>query len=312
MFLQIIVKLNGSEMFLQKAPLLKMLPLLYKNGPEGLAVSQQTGLYKTLKNIIRANKNHLLRVVFFYYCRLCYTHIVQKLLWKTKLFMDKICLDMGKYVHLFETTNEFNSAYTGEDYVEPWVSYTRESSAVTYNKDPFNGHAYVDLGLPSGKLWATCNVGANSPEDFGNRYAWGETATKSTYSWGTYAFGSDTSNLTKYNSTDGKTVLDLEDDAAHVVMGGDWHMPTKADYQELTANTSSVWDGAKSGRTFTSNINGKSIFIPAFSEASYEYFIWTSSLMSTVYNAQPFHLIAAALPPGNNRCFGYNVRGVIG
>ena len=60
---------------------------------------------------------------------------------------------MGKYAHLFQTASDFNAAYNGTGYTEPWVSYIVENSGITYNKpDPFNGHPYVDLGLPSGTL----------------------------------------------------------------------------------------------------------------------------------------------------------------
>ena len=135
----------------------------------------------------------------------------------------------------------------------------------------------VDLGLPSGLKWASMNVGASSPEDYGDYFAWGETTPQSSnrYYWDSYKWcnGSSTT-LTKYcnNSsygndgfTDTKTVLDAEDDAAHANWGGDWRMPTLADFQELIDNTTSEWttqNGVK-GRKFTSNTNGKSIFLPA-------------------------------------------------
>ena len=86
-----------------------------------------------------------------------------------------------------------------------------------------NGHEYVDLGLPSGTLWATCNVGANSPEEYGNHFAWGETTPKEFYSWGTYKWCNGTANsLTKYcydskwGTVDNNIELVHEDDAAHV------------------------------------------------------------------------------------------------
>ena len=102
-----------------------------------------------------------------------------------------------------------------------------------------NGHEYVDLGLPSGTKWATCNVGASKPQDYGNYYAWGETSTKETYKWSTYKYGTydddgDYSKLTKYNTSDSKTTLDLSDDAAHVNWGGKWRMPTFEQLSELS------------------------------------------------------------------------------
>ena len=135
----------------------------------------------------------------------------------------------------------------------------------------------VDLGLPSGLKWASMNVGATSPEDYGDYFSWGEVTPQSdnAYSWDSYKWCNGSSRtLTKYcnNSsygndgyTDTKTVLDAEDDAAHANWGGDWRMPTLADFQELIDNTTSEWttqNGVK-GRKFTSNTNGKSIFLPA-------------------------------------------------
>ena len=140
--------------------------------------------------------------------------------------------------------------------------------------DPYNGHEYVDLGLPSGLKWATCNVGATKPEDAGNYYAWGETEPKTNCYWDTYKWcNGDKNKFTKYctNSSywdssepmDNKTVLDLEDDAAHVNWGGSWRMPTKAEWQELEDNctgTFTILNGAN-GRLVTGP-NGYSIFLP--------------------------------------------------
>ena len=112
-----------------------------------------------------------------------------------------------------------------------------------------NGHEYVDLGLTSGTKWATMNVGAKTPQDYGNYYAWGETTTKSTYRESTYKFGS-IAELTKYCNdsdrgkdgyTDSKTTLDLEDDAAYVNWGGKWRMPTEAQCEELSDECYWVW-----------------------------------------------------------------------
>ncbi len=112
-----------------------------------------------------------------------------------------------------------------------------------------NGHEYVDLGLPSGTKWATCNVGATAPEGYGGYYAWGETTTKDTYSWGTYkwcskgTYDSQTKYCTNsaYGTVDSKRVLDPEDDAAHVNWGGAWRMPTDAEWTELRENCTWTW-----------------------------------------------------------------------
>ena len=126
-----------------------------------------------------------------------------------------------------------------------------------------NGHAYVDLGLPSGLLWATCNVGADMPEAYGDYFAWGETQPKSVYNWNTYQYyeGID---VTKYTGSDGLTTLLPEDDAATTNWGGDWRMPTKAQWQELLVNTTNVWTTQNGvyGRKFTAS-NGNSLFLPA-------------------------------------------------
>ena len=135
-------------------------------------------------------------------------------------------------------------------------------------------HAYVDLGLPSGLLWATCNIGASSPEDYGNYFAWGETQPKDTYDWNTYQYcnGSATT-MTKYCSnssygyngfTDDLIILLPEDDAATANWGSDWRMPTEEEWQELLDNTTQTWTtrNGVNGRLFTAS-NGNSIFLPA-------------------------------------------------
>ena len=223
------------------------------------------------------------------------------------------------YIHLFSTTAEFDAAYNGTGYTDPWVSYTLESSALTYNKNRANGHEFVDLGLPSGKLWATMNIGASTPEDYGNYYAWGELTGKSDYSWSTYKFGS-ASPFTKYDQ-DGLTTLELVDDVARTEWGGDWRMPTKADLQELTANTTFVWDNERSGSTFTSNINGNSIFIPAAGcyvgtsadGVGANCNLWSSSLTPSYH----YRAIRLDFDSGHiyvnsrERCGGFSVRGVL-
>ena len=135
-------------------------------------------------------------------------------------------------------------------------------------------HEYVDLGLPSGTLWATCNMGADTPEGFGDYFAWGETETKSTYEWSTYKYCNGTKDqLTKYCNmvnygnngfTDNLTTLVPEDDAATVNWGNNWHIPTMAEWEELCQNTTNTWttQNGVNGRLFTAS-NGKSLFLPA-------------------------------------------------
>ena len=131
-----------------------------------------------------------------------------------------------------------------------------------------NGHEYVDLDLPSGLKWATCNVGATAPEEYGNYYAWGETETKTTYDGNTYFDTTDGgSTFTEY-TVGGKTVLDLEDDAAAVNMGGAWRMPTREEINELLTKCTWTYTTTYNGKSVkgyvvTSQTNGNSIFLPA-------------------------------------------------
>ena len=141
---------------------------------------------------------------------------------------------------------------------------------------------WVDLGLPSGTLWATCNVGASSPEEYGDYFAWGETKPKSTYDWSTYKYSNGSiTTMTKYcpksnygynGFTDDKTELDPEDDAATANWGSGWQMPSSSQLQELYNSnyTTSTWttQNGINGRRITSKSNGKSIFLPA---AGYRY-----------------------------------------
>lgn len=148
---------------------------------------------------------------------------------------------------------------------------------------------FVDLGLPSGTLWATCNVGASHPEEYGDYFAWGETEPKSDYSWYSYKYAKPSTNgVTEYEPTkystddknsisDGKTELDAEDDAATVNMGAEWQMPSKEQIEELCNNTTRTWttQNGVNGRLVTSNINGKSIFFPA-AGGRYDYGIYNT------------------------------------
>jgi uncharacterized protein (TIGR02145 family) len=141
-----------------------------------------------------------------------------------------------------------------------------------------NGHDWVNLGLPSGLKWATCNVGATKPEDYGNYYAWGETATKSTYDLSTYKYadyadGEDVYALTKYcnNSERGKdgftdtlTTLEVADDVAIQKWGSNWRMPTNSEWKELIEKCIWTWTAKNSVKGYeVKATNGNSIFLPA-------------------------------------------------
>lgn len=167
-----------------------------------------------------------------------------------------------KLTSLKETTTYYVRAYAvnskGTSYGEQ-KSFTTKKSITSEN-----GHDCVDLGLSV--KWATCNVGADSLEDYGDYFAWGETEPQSTYNWSTYKWcQSDYYNLTKYCTVDNKTQLDLSDDAAHVNWGGSWRMPTHDELTELREKCSWTWTTQNSviGYKVTSKTNGNSIFLPA-------------------------------------------------
>ncbi len=160
------------------------------------------------------------------------------------------------------------------------------------NSGVIGGREYVDLGLPSGTLWATCNVGAQSPEDTGYYFAWGETTMKSygDYSWSTYFDTDDGGNtFKKYYLNGGKTELDPADDAATANWGSAWQMPSHEQIQELfnSEYTTIELEEEETGLKITSNSNGNSISLPSgnFCRGNY----WSRSL-STAYSYKAFML----------------------
>lgn len=127
-----------------------------------------------------------------------------------------------------------------------------------------NGHNFVDLGLPSGLLWAECNVGASSPWEDGDYYAWGETESKSIYNDDTYKWGGY-SNLTKYNFSDGKTTLESSDDVATVKWGKECRMPLRKEFVELYNKCDWTWMSSYHGTSgyLVKGPNNQTIFLPA-------------------------------------------------
>lgn len=217
--------------------------------------------------------------------------------------------------------------------VPPIVENGYLTSGIDVALDTGTDYRFVDLGLPSGTLWATCNVGADTPEAYGNYFAWGETTTKSTYTWSTYQYCIDgsPSKLTKYCSnssngyngfTDNLTTLLPEDDAATANWGNSWRMPTKEEWEELLQNTTHTWttQNGVEGMLFTAS-NGNSLFLPPagyrsesylFSADSYCYY-WSSSLL-TIY---PSYAWSFRFPSpdtyvydGYSRYYGRSVRAV--
>ena len=175
-------------------------------------------------------------------------------------------------------TGSFTSYITGLSVNSTYYvrAYATNSETTAYgNQLSFTTYyTYVDLGLPSGLLWATCNVGADTPEGFGEFFAWGETQPKNTYNWNTYQHCDGSINtLTKYCNnpdygyngfTDTLTILLPEDDAATVNWGSDWRMPTFEEWWELYNTVPSRWTTFNGvyGLLFTAS-NGNSLFLPA-------------------------------------------------
>ena len=160
---------------------------------------------------------------------------------------------------------------TGNQAVEYDIS---QLDSISFIEGTTEEHEWVDLGLPSGTLWATCNVGANSPEEYGDYFALGETEPKNDYSWSTYKYCKGSQyTMTKYCSNyrhgtvDNKTILEPSDDAAAVNWGSEWQMPSYEQFDELfnSSYTATTWTtmNGKYGRKITSKSNGNFIFLPA-------------------------------------------------
>ncbi len=128
----------------------------------------------------------------------------------------------------------------------------------------YNGHHYVDLGLPSGTLWALCNVGAEKMEAYGDYFAWGETEPKDNYDWNTLKYWDNNMGATKYSYNDGLVTLDAEDDAATVNWGGAWRTPKQAEQDELCTECTWTWINKNGKDGFeVKGKNGNCIFLPA-------------------------------------------------
>ena len=214
---------------------------------------------------------------------------------------------------------------------EPLISSTTTMS--TLNGDTPDDPNWVDLGLPSGLLWATCNVGATTPEGYGNYFAWGETQPKSEYIWENCiycTFNNDNLILTKYNPStlfsgpvDNLTILQASDDAATFNLGNGARTPTKEEWEELNNNTTKEYatvNGVE-GFRFTA-ANNNSIFLPfagMMSGTELEYpegpagYYWSASLYTEYPSFANSFMIQT--PNGHSvwhfhRCNGFSVRAV--
>ena len=253
-------------------------------------------------------------------------------------------MEFGKeYLKKFDTEAQYNTFKTSADYVEPNVSFIKETNGVAYNPyDPYNGHDYVEIG---GLKWATMNVGATAVTDKGLYFQWGDTqgytasqcgsgSGQKYFGWADYKYGNGTSSpgatgMTKYNASDGKTALDVSDDAVQANWGGQWRMPTTEEFAALGTATTSAWTAdyqgsGVAGRVLTDkNDSSKVLFFPA---ASYcrngsvygvgsDGRYWSSSVFSS--NVQSayylyFNSSRVSWQYDDYRYYGFAVRGVFG
>ena len=213
-------------------------------------------------------------------------------------------------------------------------AYARNSQGVAYGEEISfmteegastgieNGYSWINLGLSV--KWATYNVGATNPEDYGDYFAWGETEPKEEYNWSTYKWCDGSKyTMTKYNNdssygtVDNKKELELEDDAAHVHWGGSWRMPTDVEWKELQAQCTWTWitQNGINGYKVTSKSNGNSIFLPAAgyrvddlagSHGNY----WSSSLFIRCLAWNVYFISVDMGMDDRNRCEGLPVRPV--
>ena len=236
-----------------------------------------------------------------------------------------------KFIDLRSSTTYYYRSYVriGENYVYGKVkTFTTDVNT--------NTHEYVDLGLPSGTLWATCNIGAENPEDYGDYFAWGETtgynSGKTTFNWSTYTLCNGSSSTMKkyctsssYGTEDNKTELDPKDDAAYVNWGSEWRMPTKAQQDELRNTSYTTWtwttmNGKNGYKVSKKSDSSVYIFLPAagyrndsslISAGSYGYY-WSRSLYSS-YSTDAYDLYfnSGSIDWDDyNRCSGRSVRPV--
>ena len=252
---------------------------------------------------------------------------------------------MGKFISNFETTAELATFSATTEFGRPHVSLTKDNSEIHFFKDPCSSekvkttYEWVEIG---GVKWATKNVGALTVTDYGQYFSWGGvngftadqvsgSCHSKAFSWTDYELGnggSSAADMTKYNSTDGKTVLESSDDAATVNMGSGWRIPTEGDFNALSAATNNTWvtnygGSGVAGRLFTDKTDSsKVLFFPAaglcsngsvYVVGSSGYY-WSSALYtSPVINGRYLNFSSGdCYMSDSNRCSGFSVRGVVG
>ena len=240
----------------------------------------------------------------------------------------------GKAVKVMGVVKVTKSYLLLLDYATGAVAYYTSSAVPNFH----NPDDYVDLGLPSGTLWATCNVGASSPEDYGDYFAWGEIVPyaengKTTFGWNNYKWCNGAEKtLTKYCTvssygnngfTDNLTELETEDDAAYVNWGADWRIPSQEQIAELinSSYTTTEWttQSGVNGWKITSKTNGNSIFLPAagyhgsssLNNAGTLGNYWSRTLFTSPSFASNLYFNSSSIGTARpNRCIGSSVRPV--
>ena len=232
------------------------------------------------------------------------------------------------YVNTLQNKNAFHPATKGQH--DLLFQKMKEAGYEWKNNqlEEINNKGFVDLGLPSGTLWATCNLGAEKETDFGMFFQWGDMkgykgVDEHQFSWSDYKFGKHDS-ITKYNDLDNKLVLDNEDDPVFVTINGKFKMPTKEQLQELIDHTDQEWtniDGVNGMKFINKEDDTKYIFIPAAGYCSngshydvgYWGYAWSVSCEESYagdtwymgFNAGDVYI------DHDNRCLGFSVRGVL-
>ena len=192
---------------------------------------------------------------------------------------------MSKYLELFKgEVGDLTEKTKLEN--KPYVAYSTKEGKVVYTvvpEEPTSTYQMVDLGLPSGLKWATCNVGATTSEEYGDYYAWGETTTKTEYTG---------ENYTLYEQELGDISGNPTYDVARANWGSTWRMPTKEEMEELANNCTWTWttQNGVNGYTVTGS-NGSSIFLPAAGSyyisvdfAGWNGYYWSSTPYETTYD----------------------------
>ena len=235
------------------------------------------------------------------------------------------------------TKGQLEAALNTKADEEDLLDYVKKSDMSVIDA---NGHEYVEIG---GIKWATMNIGANSVTDTGLYFAWGDTqgytadqvgsgAGQKQFSWANYKYGNGTSSpgaagMIKYNSSDGKTVLEVSDDAVTAAWSGSWRMPTTAEFQALSAAVNTEWvtdyqGSGVAGLVCTDKTDSsKVLFFPACGYCYSDYvtgvgraYYWSSSLSTFgVQYAYCTSLDSSNMnwQYGDSRHIGYTVRGVL-